>query len=179
MLTAALGAFLLLVLPPTSALALKERILCDVCRRYVTESPGMCQVRIEGEKHTKSIQACSPFCLFELLEDNRLEGEQSFMMIDYTSRNDDVPLMIGPRQATCLFEVKCDEEDMHEPCVFYFASEDDARAAQKELGGRLLSWDSVALRCRALASEYEPEKDNNYRPLKKRARSKAEKKDDG
>lgn len=147
-----------IVLLPLIASALDPRPICQVCRRYIDKSPQACSAFIMlGGKHPRNIEACSLFCLFEQLEKYESEPE-SYSVTNYSTINDEYVQQLSAKQAVFLFDAEGDNDLSQEPHIFAFSNEENAKAAQEELGGEILKWAEVKERCTKLAAEWEPKK---------------------
>lgn len=171
--TTALLGLCLLAAAPTAQLALAgvDRPHCDVCGRYTDKSPCRIKATERIGKHGLDIDVCSLFCYAERLED--VKGEiTSTQVLDFTTLDDDAPVMLKASTATYLYGTSGDEEATAKPFILAFGSKKAAESARKIAGGELLSWDDVLAKCQKLAAEYEPPKpEDGYTPLKKRGRN--------
>ena len=154
MVIAALAA----VLPVSSASALNPRPHCGQCRRYSDTTPARFQAYVTKGRRTKTIDACSLFCLFEQLEDFAEEPTGVFVT-DYTILGDSDAL---PQRADRMHYVfdspEGDDEKTNAPYTYAFATAAAAEDFAEEFGGEFLSWEDAAARTVELTDAWEPEK---------------------
>jgi len=168
-LVAAAVAFAAAFLPADQAVADLERPLCKVCRRYIDTSPSQAQAYLDYNGRTKVVEACSLFCLFEILESRK--GKLQWIYVqNHDTRNDPEPLPIKAQRAWFLYDAEVGDETLsHEPYIYAFTTEATAQEFAEELGGEVLNWDAVQERVKALTDEWEPEpvpqkyRKNSYR----------------
>jgi hypothetical protein len=147
--------------------ALNPRPICEVCRRYTDTSPGRAQAAVKIDRHTKTLDSCSLFCLLEQLED--YEDEPLWIQVmDYPSFDTDQQLVLRNTQAQYLYDADSGSvEKTHLPFIYAFSSEDTAADYQDELGGELLEWDEVLEQVLELTEEWEPDPPEFiHRPLR-------------
>ncbi|GEM_PF-2516134 len=165
--TALLLLAALLPLNAEPAAALNPRPICQVCRRFTDTSPGRAQAAVKIDRHTKTLDGCSLFCLLEQLED--YENEPIWIQVlDYPSFGTDEQLVLRAKHAVYLYDAESgDVEKTQLPFIYAFASEDDAEGYQDELGGELLEWEQVLEQVLELTDEWEPDPPEFiHRPLR-------------
>ncbi|MBN2081757.1 nitrous oxide reductase accessory protein NosL [bacterium] len=147
--------------------ALDIRPICETCRRYTDKSPSRVMAYIEIGRHVKRLDACSLFCLVEMLEDQ--EYEPTFIYVtDYATFDTDEQMPLDALKAWYVYDCETgDEEKSNCPYVYAFASEATAREYQDDLGGEVLDWEDTLARITELTDEWEPEPvGHHHTPLK-------------
>jgi len=178
---AVFGVLIALLTGNPAAQALAPRPICDVCRRFTDKSPARVVGYIEIGNHSKKLDACSPFCFVEMLEDQVTEPD-FIRVADYATFGTENHIPLTADQAWYLYDCDTgDEENTNQPYTYAFTSEDNAREYQQDLGGELLKWDDVVDKLTELTDEWEPPGSSyEYRPLNgKRHHHKEDKDDDG
>lgn len=160
-------------IPLSTVSALPLRPHCDQCRRFTDTSPARFQAYVPVKQRMKVVDACSLFCLYELLEDYDEEPAWVFAT-NYATVGDKEAL---PQRANLMYYVfDCSEGDDEKTCPPYtyaFATEAEAAEFVAEHDGELLSWEDVVAQTIELTAEWEPEAEYERRssaPYRKRSR---------
>jgi nitrous oxide reductase accessory protein NosL len=152
---ACLGGALLL---PGTALAVTERPLCPVCRRYIDTSPQACSAHmLLCGKHRKTITVCSVLCLHEKLAEYG-SAPEFITVADFSTLEDEYVQQLNVVQAHFVFDAEGDESLSQAPFTYAFRNKDDARELADKRGGEVIGWDELTVRCTELAEEWEREK---------------------
>jgi nitrous oxide reductase accessory protein NosL len=141
--------------------AVEERPFCEVCRRYTDSSPSRVQAQVQVGRVKKVLDACSLFCLYEMLELYEDEPDYIFV-IDHATYGTENQRTAHAKLATYLYDTDGDEEKMHEPFTLAFSSKEDAKAYQEELGGEVMGWEAVREIFVELAADWEPPRHHYY-----------------
>jgi hypothetical protein len=83
---------------PDSAQALKDRPLCQVCRRWTDVCPSEVTGLYQHGKRQKKIDVCSVFCYCERLEEIDVEPT-NVLVRDYSTMGDQQPRLTAAKQA--------------------------------------------------------------------------------
>jgi nitrous oxide reductase accessory protein NosL len=162
---AALAAWLLLALaPPQAVTAQINRLRCHSCGRFLDTSPARIKATVNYREHDKVFEVCSVFCLCELLEDCPDYELKIVRIKDYTQSQEKEPRMLSATTAVYLYDATGNEEKTSTPYVYAFADEATAKKYCDEVGGSVLKWEDVLVKCIAAAAEYEPSRPQSIHP---------------
>jgi hypothetical protein len=167
-LSAALTAALLLALHATAIPAGIDVRNCERCGRFWDDSPSHMRLTLDYDGHGKDYYLCSPFCTLEELERHPTGELAGLYIVDYSQKDELVPIMLVADHAFFLYGVKGDKADAREPWVAAFQSEKYAKEAKAALGGVLLKWEDVRKKVAKLTDEYEAPGPRQYERLKRR-----------
>jgi hypothetical protein len=134
------------------------RQMCEACRRNYIDSPSRITFSIDHGRRIGRLYVCSPVCMFETLEDYPDDKPGRPSVILWKDRADPNGLMNLVEDVVWLLAVKGDKEKSHPPLCAAFKTKEEAKEAQKNLGGEIRDWKKVAEKCRRVASDEEPEK---------------------
>lgn len=158
---AAMALILAVVIVTDTTGAVEQRPFCEVCRRHTDTSPSRVQAQVQVGRVKKVLDACSLFCLCEMLE--RYEDEPGYIfVIDYATYGTENQRTVHAKLATYLYDTEGDEQEMHEPFTLAFSSKEDAKAYQEELGGEVMDWEAVREIFVELAADWEPPQHRHY-----------------
>lgn len=154
------AAFCCLLLAAPAAQAQRESGVlnpkrCDVSQLVLDTCPNLVTARFDNGRHQWSLSIAGPIALFEKLETYSREPVE-VMIIEYPAFEKDQRRMLSASKAWFLYGAEGDSAVCQQPCIFAFRTKDDALAAQKELGGKLLQWEETAKQAREAAAEWNP-----------------------
>lgn len=145
---------------------------CTVCRRFWDSSPSRIKFTLKFKHTVKEYLVGSLFCYSEFMEDYPDKEPETAVIVNYLTRDDPAPLQLNLKKAVYLYDADGDDEKDAEPHVYAFANKDQAKEAQKDLGGEIVDFDEAMKRIKPLTDEYEPDLELYYSPLKIRGRKK-------
>lgn len=135
---------LLLAPPPAAAI---DRQVCDACRRVWLDSPCRMSFALDKGEERGRGYSCSPTCMFEVAEDYPDYKLTDMRVVRWPDREELQAMLYKAEECAWLLDTKGKHAHTHPPYCAAFASQEEAKAAQKELGGTVCGWKKVKAVC--------------------------------
>ncbi len=160
-------ALAVLLAVPLQGQAKVERTLCDVCGRVWDDSPSRMKSYVDlGHNHSRTLYACSPFCMLERMEDYKDRTFGTTQIVLHKDYKETSPNMLVVERSWYLVDIEGDEEKSAEPYVAAFRNKKAAEQGQKDLGGKVIDWDTLYKRVIKLTEDYEPHPPKEFSKLR-------------